>query len=486
MRGIVWRGTNERDVKRGSNRDDRLYGENGDDDLHGRSGDDWLWGDFGKDRLVGGSGNDTLFGQGHEDRLIGQRGNDTLHGGRANDLLSGGGGNDILHGGHGADRLFGGGGADYLRGDGERDVLSGGAGNDILIGGAGIDTLTGGEGRDRFVFETDDVEAFVFQDILSPIFTEEGGTPFDNVTSSGKWVFWNTAGGGGAGVDAGLPRTGDGSVHLIGSDGSVGEANGDYSAGVGFFWSPLEGPSLAMGDENSTLGRLARLSYDWYRDGDSENGENEAPALRLHIDADGNLSTDDTVLLIYEPARNDGGVALADLWQTQRLEGTTLQEVNFWAVEVGVGLDQTYDRTLADWINGEHSPGFSALSADSQIIGLDIGIGDGWVGSFAGAVDNIRIEFGDTPTYWNFEQPRPDLITDFDSGEDIIDLSMVLPDANIETIDQYLQVTSEGTNDNLVSIDLTGSGANFEPLVLLADASIDLQRDIIVGEEVIA
>ncbi|NKD86617.1 calcium-binding protein [Haematospirillum jordaniae] len=77
------------------------------------------------EHVTGGSGNDELTG---DDK------HNTLYGGDGDDTLNGGAGNDILNGGAGDDHLFG------------------GAGNDTLNGGMGSDTLIGGAGDDRFVY----------------------------------------------------------------------------------------------------------------------------------------------------------------------------------------------------------------------------------------------------------------------------------------------------------------------------------------------
>lgn len=89
-------------------------------------------------------------GHGH-DRLIGTPGNDTIFGGRGNDTLIGLDGHDYLDGGEGDDLLEGGGGNDTLIGGPGNDTLDGGAGNDVLNGGPGDDVLFGGDGNDLLI-----------------------------------------------------------------------------------------------------------------------------------------------------------------------------------------------------------------------------------------------------------------------------------------------------------------------------------------------
>lgn len=88
----------------------------------------------GDDNLVGTAGNDILFGGAGNDTLFGLDGNDSLDGGSGNDSLDGGFGNDSLDGGVGTDTLSGEAGDDeYFIHDAE-DVI-------IEATGQGIDTI---------------------------------------------------------------------------------------------------------------------------------------------------------------------------------------------------------------------------------------------------------------------------------------------------------------------------------------------------------
>ncbi|MFN0262801.1 LamG-like jellyroll fold domain-containing protein [Tepidamorphus sp. 3E244] len=99
---------------------ENVVGSIWDDAITGDSGHNELYGLGGDDELSGGGGNDLLVGDSHN------QANDGYFGG--NDILSGGAGNDELRGGDGDDRLYGG---------DDEDVLVGGYGNDILSGGDG-------------------------------------------------------------------------------------------------------------------------------------------------------------------------------------------------------------------------------------------------------------------------------------------------------------------------------------------------------------
>ena len=85
----------------GGSASDNLAGGEGDDSVAGGSGDDNLAGMFGDDRLSGGSGNDTLEGGDGDDTLLGGSGDDYLDGNAGDDELSGGTGNDVFAFGNG-------------------------------------------------------------------------------------------------------------------------------------------------------------------------------------------------------------------------------------------------------------------------------------------------------------------------------------------------------------------------------------------------
>ena len=129
--------------------------------LTGGTGDDIFEGGVDHDILEGGSGNDTLSGGGGRDHVLGGSGNDFVYGGDGRDIVRGGSGNDFVDGGAdddflwgdaGNDHVVGGHGWDRLSGGSGNDFLEGGDGMDVLIGGAGDDLMIGGAGKDHFVY----------------------------------------------------------------------------------------------------------------------------------------------------------------------------------------------------------------------------------------------------------------------------------------------------------------------------------------------
>ncbi|MDA0786485.1 MAG: S8 family serine peptidase [Proteobacteria bacterium] len=160
-------GNDDANTLLGGGGSDRLIGGRGDDSLVGGDGDDTLRGGAGSDTLDGGDGEDWIdlldgaggvtlrLDTGLAQDLGGGLGIDIVRsaehvlGSRHDDVVTGNGGDNILIGRGGADTLDGAGGADLLLGSEGGDRLAGGDGEDTLWGNAGNDTLQGGAGDDR-------------------------------------------------------------------------------------------------------------------------------------------------------------------------------------------------------------------------------------------------------------------------------------------------------------------------------------------------
>ncbi|MDO9105950.1 MAG: autotransporter-associated beta strand repeat-containing protein [Methylovulum sp.] len=165
------------DKLRGNGGNDTLIGDDGDDICRGGAGDDLFSGGMaGNDRYLGGQGNDTVdysaspdrvtvalttnkaqqasVGSGRDtlssiENLIGSHYDDSLSGNRRANTLIGQDGNDSLAGRVGNDRLDGGTGNDLLRGGAGDDLFTGDtSGNDHYLGGTGIDTVDYSESAD--------------------------------------------------------------------------------------------------------------------------------------------------------------------------------------------------------------------------------------------------------------------------------------------------------------------------------------------------
>lgn len=180
-------------------------------------------------------------------------------------------------------------------------------------------------------------------------------------------------------------RSGNGSVEMSLTSGA---GKVDYA----YVWGYVPGRTLAT---------LSALSFDWYRQGTSTNPANQAPALRLLIDADGDASTNlDRGYLVWEQVYQANPAVLSDQWvSSNALTG------NFWQRRFSPGTNvEAYDLNLQEWLGGANPAGALVLGANTAILGLEFGIGSGWEGSFRGFVDNVTYAFGTQPgTTFNFE-----------------------------------------------------------------------------------
>lgn len=230
-----------------------------------------------------------------------------------------------------------------------------------------------------------------------------GGETFTNAGTSNQgqaigatgWYYNNVRNSGVVGINSNYPRSGTGSAYLettIGPGGNSSKADIELLAnGVN-----VGGNYYAAGSFGS-FASLTRVSYDWYRDSASTNSSVQHPALRILLDADGDLSTtNDRGGLVFERAYNGGGSAPTDTWVSDAISAST----NLWNFGLGIGNEANinatpyaYDANLSEW---------QAYFPHAVVLGVSAGVGSGW-GPFKGAVDNIGLEFTTTSYSYNFE-----------------------------------------------------------------------------------
>lgn len=358
-------GTDAADILTGGSGADTIRALGGNDSVSGLTGDDLLYGGAGNDTLIGGGGRDTIYGDEGNDVIRGDTGDDALYGGSYHDLLDGGDGNDSLWGGSGLNTLFGGAGHDVLYGGMAPDLIEGGDGNDYIWGSVGRDTLRGGAGDDTFF-------GGAGNDLI------EGGEGADiiNADAGNDQIF----GGEGndtinGGYDNDLIRGDAGDDALYGGEWHDtihgGDGNDSLWGGTGF--------NQLFGDAGN----------DWLY------GSMSADTL------DGGADDD----RLYGGAGND------------HLSGGTGSDL----VMAGSGNDLVFGGDGADTLQGE--------AGDDTINGGD---GDDILTGGAGA-DQLAGQGGRDVFVWRSAAESPggairDLILDFVSGEDRIDLSAI--DAN--------------------------------------------------------
>lgn len=212
----------------------------------------------------------------------------------------------------------------------------------------------------------------------TPVFNQWYRTNFRDVSTG---FTSNTS----AAITATQPRSGNGSVEMSLTDGT---GKVDYA----YTWGFVPG---------RTLSTLSALSFDWFRQSTSTNPDNQAPALRLLIDADGSEgTTNDRGYLIWEQVYQTNSTVLEDQWvSSNALSG------NFWQRRFSPGTSvEVFDLNLQEWAAGASPAGALTLGQSTAVLGIEFGIGSGWNGAFTGFVDNVTYGFGTQPsTTFNFE-----------------------------------------------------------------------------------
>ncbi|MFD1794666.1 hypothetical protein FQV27_06720 [Paracoccus aurantiacus] len=365
------------DTIRGAFGDDYMLGDGGSDTMLGQLGNDRMFGDDGHDLMIGGLGDDRLFGQGHNDTLIGQEGDDVLFGGPGYDELYGGLGNDLLIGGADADKLFGDDGNDRIIAIGAESRAFGGPGNDqieltegrnIALGDAGLDSIYGGSGDDLINLGEDDDVGYGRMGVD----TIAGGPGNDRIY-------------GGVGDDILIGDAGDDRLH--------GELGNDFVTG-------LDGDDLIYGQAgfDTLVGGSGSDTMDGGFDADTLWGG----------DGDDDLSGDYGPDVLNGQAGDDrlrGGVG-NDILDGGDGNDTMFGELNHDHLTGGEGDDLLLGNAGHDTLLG--GPGSDTLIGDAGRDVLCGGVGaDIFV--FAPPADGMT--------------DAADIITDFESGVDLIDLS---------------------------------------------------------------
>ncbi|MEQ8676683.1 MAG: hypothetical protein RLP44_19475 [Aggregatilineales bacterium] len=212
-------------------------------------------------------------------------------------------------------------------------------------------------------------------------------------------------------------RDGDGSLEFT-------QLTQDDKADFEVYWDPNSFP-------DRTLANISAFSFEWYRASGGTAPGHFVPAIRLVYR---NTVTGEAGLLIWEDVYNGGtsGVLVpVDQWVSE-----DIFDDNFWMRAYGapsVTIDD-YNVSLAEWLANADEEGPSIdddsdsdvphdLSANIAIVGISVGIGSGWNGTFDGFVDNVILSFGADTVDANFE-PDPtcagtlDCYVDAASGSD--------------------------------------------------------------------
>lgn len=204
------------------------------------------------------------------------------------------------------------------------------------------------------------------------VFTNPGPVNAGDPLAADQWLRTNVRDGGSVGITGDYPRSGNGSMWFSGPSGAKADAELYFSA-------------------SHLLSDVSAFSYEWYRDSSSTAPAHYHPALRLFVDADGNIATSgDRGYLVFERAYNPSVQPVPqDTWVTDNA-----LSANLWSTGNLPDAFAVYNRNLSGW---------SQVMSSARVLGISTGIGSGWAGSYDGAVDNITIGFGGVDTTYNFE-----------------------------------------------------------------------------------
>jgi Ca2+-binding RTX toxin-like protein len=410
--------------------------------LAGDNNDNTLLGTAVADDLSGAGGNDTLFGLGGDDRIDGGTGNDVLDGGDGNDTLIGGDGWDTasyaqalaaVHvdlgvsgpqaTGAGMDTLVGiedviGSAFDdtLIGASGVVNHLYGGAGNDLLIGVG--DVLDGGAGNDTASFAST-FGTIIDLAISGPQWDGTVLINIENVIGSASWDMLKGDGG---------------NNHLMGGEGSdilMGRGGDDILEGGG---SPADTASYAEAASGVTVDLGIAGPQNTGEGFDTligiENLTGSAFADTLKGDAgDNNLTGgagDDTLIGMGGQDEFHGGdgsdtVSYAGMTSgvTVDLNASSFQWINISTSQWLDSIENVTGSAFADKFTG--NAGANALNGGA---GNDLLIGGLGHDMLTGGAGNDTFDFnsvGESPVGTGLR----DIITDFQSGQDKIDLSSI-------------------------------------------------------------
>ena len=372
----------------------------------GTAQDEMALGDAGIDVMDMGGGNDTVAGGGGLNIVLGGSGDDVVIGSGSTDVVLGGGGSDLIYAGGGA-----------------QAIVRGGTGNDAIYGGntsSEDDVLLGDEGDDM-------IKGHAGTDIIY------GGADQDMLY-------------GGSGID--LVYGGTGNDEIYGGDhldllvGGEGNDTIDGGAGDDFIIGGAGDDELTGGTGADTFIFGSGDGFDTITDFDTANDRIDLTSfdqsiafsdLMLTAVEDENGARTGTMVTL--PSAAGGGSIV--------LEGVTSND------------DVTADMFDLPVIGNDEANTLTGGTGDDRIVG-----GDG----------NDSLTGGDGADWFEFGAGHgDDTITDFDTDDDIIDLSALSNDAI--TFDD-LSITQSG-NDTVIDLSSKGGGS----ITLTGVTSTDLTAD---------
>lgn len=489
-------------------------GTSGNDDLNGTSGDDILYGFAGDDELgttVYGNGNDTLYGGLGNDVLKGGRHDDYLDGGAGDDEMLGNGGNDHFYYVSGHDIADAGGDTDILEIDGSwdyEDLTLGRYVADthnlvISLAGGAVNTITVDDMFNGSIMETlrlnDGTGDIDLTSIDYTTYGSAGADSINGITSGGiNGGDTNDTIYGYAGADTIEGRDGDDIIYGGDDNDDIegnshddilyGEGGDDYLDGGNdndILWGGAGDDELrgGSGDDLYVYEEGLDEIYDTNTSTDTLWITNGVVIDEISIadtnDNDATITVNAAVDEIYldrlegsgqyhiENLRFDDGFETDELpnydswmWGTSGNDSTTgngndnviIGDDGNDDIDAGGGADDVHGGAGTDDIHGDAGDDFLHGGA-----GDDTLYGDGGLDTLWGGDGEDTFTFDSTNAY-----TETDVIADFDSANDVIDISDLLSayDPMTDVLSDFVQITDNGT-DSTLSVDADGGADSF-------------------------
>lgn len=419
-----------------------VMGGLGSDALSGSSGFQELRGYYGNDTLLGGDGNDRLYGYSPNAAV---QPNPSAY--TDDDSLDGGAGNDNLFGDYGNDTLRGGDGDDYLVGGSGNDSIDGGANGGFgdTVSYRGFITVTGVNVN----LATGTVSGAAGNDTLSNVEHVEDTAGNDTLVGSDATNWFRLSGGndsasGGAGTDVVMyeDATAAVTINLL-----TGSASGSTIGNDTL--SSIEAAHGGGGGDTITLGNTS--GYAFGRAGnDTLTGGTGADRLHPGSGADVVNGGDGFDTVVYFDDGNEFVNAKPTTGKGATVDLSTGKATDLWGdIDTLSKIEAVEGSALADSITGDANPNrlYGDAGKDTLIGGggADTIIGGAGQDSVTGGTGVDVFVFTGLGDFNSVTATGADVITDFRSGADKIDLTGVDADTALAGDQAFTQLLTTGT-----------------------------------------
>lgn len=361
----------------------------------------------------------TLVPTAYDDLLRGSSDIDSITGLAGNDTIYGFGGNDQILAGDGDDVIYGGDGDDYIDPGAGADTAYGGAGNDRILLSSGQDIEDGGDGIDTIVFNSTSASLPLTIDLSSGKYhyTDQIASATKNLisienvesTAATDITVHDTVG-----VNSITTMNGNDTIHSKGGDDIISTGAGDDTV-----YLKNGNYTVDLGAGNDTIYLSTSMSI-------VEAGNGTDTAIIRAFDG----FVDVTVDLKY-----------STYYVQSKLEAQDGQDLNLKSFET-ITIEGNVAATLRGTINADTLIGDDGADTIEGRAGADTLTG-------GNRQDTFVFTSGDT----GITEAEADTITDFVSGNDLLDLASIV-DGNIGT---YAEVNGAANNFTAFTTNATAS-----------------------------